>query len=330
MDDDLPLEGEINSELTGLNKGEKNTKKKRIIVAIIFGGLLVVLFVVLITFHTTGIIVNKDILIGEINCIYDVQTKSQNTKIFGNEFKINKNANENFQMYIDGENIKYSKEYQFESIGIHNLQIKLYNDLELNMDYMFKDIKDLISIEMKSENKCKITSMISAFENCENLNNFTLNGYDASELKSMKKLFYKSGISTYSFKSFNTIKLEDISYMFAFSSINELSLSDINTNQVTDISHLLEGCSSILNFNLSSIDTSNVQDISYLFSSLFSIENLDLSNFKTNKIKNMSHLFFDCISLNKINLNNFDTRNVEDMSSMFDGCSSLIIYSLYN
>ena len=50
------------------------------------------------------------------------------------------------------------------------------------MDFMFKDIKDLEFIEMISENECQITSMISSFENCENLKFFNLTGFKTNQI----------------------------------------------------------------------------------------------------------------------------------------------------
>ena len=53
---------------------------------------------------------------------------------------------------------------------------------------MFKNIEDLNKIEIISNGTYKIYSMISTFENCTNLNEFEIYGFDYSDLKSMKKL----------------------------------------------------------------------------------------------------------------------------------------------
>ena len=82
----------------------------------------------------------------------------------------------------------------YNSIGIHEIQIKLFGPL--NMDYMFKGVKDLISIEMSTEKSCQIISMISTFENCNNLKSFNNTNFynDQNTLISIHKLFYKSGL----------------------------------------------------------------------------------------------------------------------------------------
>ena len=159
------INGDLSSELLGLNKGQTKLNKKIFLIGGISIGVLLLLIIIII------IIVNVSsddddnekkplIKIGEINCIYDVQTAIQNTKILGNDFK-----NAEINIIIDGEDIGYSKEYKFKTIGEHKVTFNLYENL--NMDYMFKDVKDLISVEMNSDKNCKITSMISTFENCE-------------------------------------------------------------------------------------------------------------------------------------------------------------------
>ena len=204
---------ELNSELTGLNKGEKEKKLKQLIIYTSSGTLILIILIVLIIVLTQSKDSDSDSdskknIIGEINCIYDI--RSFKTKLFGDEFE----KDSNFDIYIDGRIIKYSKEYTFDSITTHNVQIKLFGDL--NMDYMFKDVADLIEVRMESENNFKILSMISTFQNCENLNFFNISGFNVEEVKSTKKLFYNTSLSEVYFNDFNSINLVDMSYMFFF------------------------------------------------------------------------------------------------------------------
>ena len=57
------------------------------------------------------------------------------------------------------------------------------------MEKMFKNIISLTSISMISNKKEKIISLISTFENCENLKGFIISGFDISELTSLNKVF---------------------------------------------------------------------------------------------------------------------------------------------
>ena len=191
------------------------------------------------------------------------------------------------------------------------------------MNYMFKDIQNIISVKMNSTENCKITSMISTFENCLNLITFYISGFKGDKLLSMQKLFFKSGLSKFYFPNDFTSNVEDMSYMLAYTEIIEFTLNDFDTNKVKNMSHILEGCSSLKNINMSNIDTNKVEDISYMFHSCEAIIRLDLTDFDTSQVIDMSHLFEDCISLSEINISNFDTSNVKDMSYMFENCHSL-------
>ena len=156
--------------------------------------------------------------------------------LYGSEFK---KGSSDFDLYIDGKQIKYSRYYTFSTFGQHEVKLILYQNL--NMDYMFKDAKDLISIKMKSnDDKCKITSMISTFENCQNLQSFDLAGFNFESIKSMKKIFYKTSLKQFKTTKLNTYNLEDISYMFANSPIETVSFENIIINNVKDMSHFFE------------------------------------------------------------------------------------------
>ena len=114
---------------------------------------------------------NNKTYIGEIICTYNIEKENTEIKIFGDKFEnITK-----FDLLLDNDkNISFQKEYLFDKKGEHTIKIILYE--KINMDYMFTNIDNLISVEMKNndENNSsdKITSMISTFENCINLKNF--------------------------------------------------------------------------------------------------------------------------------------------------------------
>ena len=253
MEDEI-LKNEVKSELTGFNKGEKAHNEKLLMLAVGIGSLLIIIIIVIIIIVVLTNRESNKKIIGEINCLYFVETLNEPILLLGNDFK----KESDFDIYIDNKLIKYSKEYKFDSIGNHNLQIKLYKSI--NMDYMFNDVKGLISIEMFSENNCKIISMISTFENCTNLAFFNITGFNGDEILSMHKLFYRSGLSSF-YCQFNfTSNVEDISYMFAFSSIRQFMLSDLNLNKVKNMSHMFENCASLENIVLFNLETNNIKD----------------------------------------------------------------------
>ena len=141
------LSGELDSEMTGLNKDESLYKKKKLIIVIssaIALSLVILLIILVVTSpknkkpynnsdeseegeeeeEEKGDDIRPEIpYIGELNAIYEVQTISQNTLILGKEYS----KTSDFNIYIDEKPLKYTKEYQFSSLGKHILSIKLHN-----------------------------------------------------------------------------------------------------------------------------------------------------------------------------------------------------------
>ena len=144
---------ELNSELTGLNKGEKEERKKQIIIGIVAFVLLLAIIIFIIIVASSGSKGGSDKedkedtdfqVIGEIKCLYEIRSNTENTLLLSDEFV----KNTDFDIYIDNKKIKYSKEYKFPTTGEHNVVFKLYEGV--NMDYMFKDIQLILSVEMVS------------------------------------------------------------------------------------------------------------------------------------------------------------------------------------
>ena len=113
-------------------------------------------------------------VIGTISCMYDVSPEVRPTTILGQEF-VKKSK---FDIFINGNRIKYDKVYEFTIFGSTKIEFKLHENI--NMDYMFKGVDSLITVEMSSENNnnTKILSMISTFENCVNLKSFSIKGFN--------------------------------------------------------------------------------------------------------------------------------------------------------
>ena len=171
--EDIPItKNDFNSDLIGMNKGEAEAKKKLLIIG---GGVaalfIIVVIIILIVASNSG--ENNDTgedngsnkeVIGTIKCLYYIENTDQNAQIIGKDYS----KNSNFDIYVDGKEIKFSKDYKFESIGVHEVEFKLYEDI--NMKNMFKDVDYIIEAEMISDSKCQVISMMHTFENCRNKN----------------------------------------------------------------------------------------------------------------------------------------------------------------
>ena len=209
---------------------------RRFIIAIIFTVILIV-SVILIIFYKTETykkIYTKVDIKGEIQCEFNLEITSSQTKILGDDFS----KRSEFDIEINGEKIKYSKNYKFSNLGLQKVKFLLYNDV--NMENMFKGAVEISSIIMISDSNLKIKSINNAFEGCKKLKYFKINGFDPIEIKSMNKLFYKSGLESFNTDYLNTQSLEDISYMFAETSLTKIDFSLLDTAKVLYMSNLFE------------------------------------------------------------------------------------------
>ena len=108
--------------------------------------------------------------IGEINLVYQ-PLMNKATTILSADFE----KSTSFSIYEGDKFVKYAKEYKFTNYN-KNLKFVIYEDI--NMDSMFKGVKTLKNFAITSNKNLKIKSIESAFENCEELIGFSIQGVD--------------------------------------------------------------------------------------------------------------------------------------------------------
>jgi hypothetical protein len=286
MEEGSPISAdELNSDIGGLKTERMQQNKKKIIIAASITLGVILLIVLIIVLATAGKgssssseedeTAGKEVL-GEIECLYDIQTKSEPTDLLGEEF------DKSFLMSIEieGTKIKYSKSYKFDKIGSKKVKYYIY-DKSIQINNMFKDVDALTSAKFVSNTNVKITSMESLFENCISLEKFEIDGFDTSEVKSLKKLFYNCII--YSSLDFldkiSTKQITDMSYMFSASDVVLFSPENLDLSSVTDMSHMFENCNSLQGVLLpENINSNHLTDISFMFKGCQSLEDLDIES----------------------------------------------------
>ncbi len=170
-----------------------------------------------------------------------------------------------------------------------------------------------------------VTNTASWFEECDNITEIDMSGFDTSMVTYMAGTFQDcTNLKKIDMSNCDTSNVHSMTYMFAgCSSLTSLDLSDLDTSNVTDMYNMFDNCSSLTSVDLSSFDTSKAEDIAFMFADCSSLTSLDLSNFDTSKVIHMGGMFDGCSSLTSLDLSNFDTSNTTSMGLMFRGCSSL-------
>ena len=230
---------------SGANTQKESWFKNKFILSSFILIIIIIIIIISVIFSLNSSSDDKEPkkrIFGIIKCVYDIQTKTG--IILGEEFK-----NEfDFDIFIDNEKIKFSKEYTFQKLGTHKIEYKIYEQ-NIRIDNMFKNIESLINVEISSDNQIIVQSMSNAFENCINLNKFESKNLNTSLVQSFHKLFYNSNLIVFNIdNSFNTSNAIDLSYMFSGSNIETFDLSLFQMNNVKNLSsfiqspHFLESC----------------------------------------------------------------------------------------
>ena len=172
-----------------------------------------------------------------------------------------------------------------------------------DMDFMFAELKNLVSLDVSTFDTSNVRSMQSMFRHCSELTNLDLS-------------------------NFNTAKVVIFSQMFGgCEKLSSLNLSSFTTDECTNMSWMFESCSSLVSLCVSNFITGKVEYLDSMFQRCSSLINLDLSNFDTSSAKSVTSMFEDCSKLVELNLANFTAKNIVDdeyhKSNVFRGCDKL-------
>ena len=230
---------------------------------------------------------------------------------------------ENINIYIDSQPIKFTYKYKSNSNKINARFIfkSILNDLS----FMFYDCSCLESINLKKFNSNNVINMAFMFFNCLNLKIVDLSSFKSNYGVNMDNIFYGCiSLKFINFPKNNKILVTNLRETFSLcKSIETLDLTSLNTINVKDMGQLFGFCHNMKSINLSSFNTSNVKDMNGMFFQCASLNSINLSNFNTKNVVVMDYMFFDCRSMLTIDLSSFNTINVETMRSMFQACLSL-------
>ena len=170
----------------------------------------------------------------------------------------------------------------------------------------------------------QIDSCINMFKDLEDLLYVDLSSFDASSVTSMQNMFYGcNSLTSINFNKIKTPKLMVMPNMFnVCSSLISLNLNDFDTSSVINMGHLFNGCSSLKSLNIDKIDTSKVYYMDNMFKGCSSLTSLNLRNFNTSSVIKIDDMFIGCSSLISLNLKNFDTSLITSPNNIFNGCNS--------
>ena len=200
-----------------------------------------------------------------------------------------------------------------------------------NMEAMFAGMPSLTSLNLSNFDTSKVTRMNSMFEGASRLTTLNLSNFDTSKVTDMEAMFgYMYGLTSLNISSFDTSQVTNMRDMFSnMRNLTSLNLSNFNTSKVTDMRAIFGYMYGLSSLNLTNFDTSKVTDMNSMFAGM-SLTSLNLSNFDTSKVTDMGSMFYNMRNLTSLNLTNFDTSKVTDMSDMFSNMFNLTTLDISN
>ena len=196
---------------------------------------------------------------------------------------------------------------------------------------MFRDLSNLISLDVSSFDTSKVTNMEAMFAGMPSLTPLNLSNFDTSKVTRMNSMFEgASRLTTLNLSNFDTSKVTDMEAMFGYMyGLTSLNISSFDTSQVTNMRDMFSNIRNLTSLNLTNFDTSKVTDMNSMFAGM-SLTSLNLSNFDTSKVTDMGSMFYNMRNLTSLNLTNFDTSKVTDMSDMFSNMFNLTTLDISN
>ena len=196
---------------------------------------------------------------------------------------------------------------------------------------MFRDLSNLISLDVSSFDTSKVTNMEAMFAGMPSLTTLNLSNFDTSKVTRMNSMFEGvSRLTTLNLSNFDTSKVTDMEAMFGYMyGLTSLNISNFDTSQMTNMRDMFSNMRNLTSLNLSNFNTSKVTDMRAMFGYMYGLSSLNLTNFDTSKVTDMNSMFAG-MSLTSLNLSNFNTSKVTDMGSMFYNMRNLSSLSLTN
>ncbi len=199
-----------------------------------------------------------------------------------------------------------------------------------NANYLFANLTELETIEMKKVDTSQVTSMAQMFENCSSLISVDFSNWDTSRVTTMVGMFHGcSSLTNLDISTFDTSKVTSFYWLLRdCSNLERVKLGDISTEQVKSMEKMFAGCGKLTKLDLSAFDTKQVTSMGGMFENCAALTELDLGGFSTDSLVNMPNMFSGCSSLEEIDISNFNTSGVTSFYGLFTNCSSLVSIDL--
>ena len=168
---------------------DQNNSKGPLVKKIIIFSVIVIAWAVLVTVELIVVFSSKEeektlttTTNITINCLHEIQNAPNEFLLISNNFT----TKGKLEIYINDTKADNITKYKPDKNGTYFVKIVLDDP---KIDFLFKNVQTLTSIEFDSKNNDKIASMKGVFQNCINLKTVSISGYNTSEVEDMSHMF---------------------------------------------------------------------------------------------------------------------------------------------
>lgn len=176
--------------------------------------------------------------------------------------------------------------------------------------------------DMNGWDVSEVTSMKRLFEDAT-VFNLPLNAWDVGKVTSMNKMFEYAEAFNQPLNSWNTAKVTDMYDLFDKAEAFNGMVGAWDVSKVTDMSHMFEarsGRTHAFNQPLNAWDVSQATEVRDMFQRAASFSQ-EIGSWNVAKVTDMSDMFSDATAF-KQNLNDWDVSQVTDMYDMFKNATA--------
>ena len=176
------------------------------------------------------------------------------------DFKCDEN---DFKIYLNGNETKFSKKFIFDKEGNYTMTFKFSKEFE-SLENLFKNCYYITKITFTKINGNKLIDISKMFYNCDGLYEINLAGLDIKNVKKVNQMF------------------------FGCTSLTSLDLSMLSFSNTEDMTSMFNGMENLVSINFGNLDSKNVESMYYMFNGCWKLKNIDLTKINTSKVKKNS------------------------------------------
>ena len=214
---------------------------------------------------------------------------------------------------------------------INNITLR-WDELEIYCDSMFKNLNDILFINLSNYDLSQVKIMTNMFSGCTSLTSIDFGNIITKSLLEMDNMFLDCNSLKYlDLRVFDVSKISNMEGLFkGCHSLEFLNISSFITSSVENMNEMFMECKSLTSLDLNHFNTSLVDSMTSMFEDCQSLKILYIDKFVTKSVTHMERMFCQCSNLISLDLNNFDTSSVVSMESIFSNCDSLILLNIKN